>query len=118
MKLEWSSFRLLTEANIKTYVPTGPGVYKLSVKLKNAKWICYYVGQADRLEKRLFDHIAGTEPNECIKEHIVNHNNGYEYARVDKGSDREGIEKFLYDHFKPECNKVDPGGTPIEVNLP
>jgi len=43
---------------------------------------------------------------------------GLEYARVGKRGNRDGIEKFLYDHYKPECNKNDPGGTPIEVNLP
>jgi excinuclease UvrABC nuclease subunit len=118
VKLEWSSLRPLTEANIKTYLPTGSGVYLLWAQLKNDEWRCYYVGQADRLEKRLFEHIVGSEANECVKEHIVSHNNGYEYARVDKRSDREGIEKSLYDHFKPACNRADPGGMPIEVNLP
>lgn len=118
MKLEWSSLRPLTTANNKTYVPTGSGVYLLWAQLKNDEWRCYYVGQADRLEKRLFEHIADTEANECIREHIVSHNNSYEYASVDKKTDRDGIEKYLYDHFKPTCNDVDPGGSPIEVNLP
>ena len=33
-------------------------------------------------------------------------------------SDRVGIEKFLYVYFTPECNKQDPGGRSIEVNIP
>jgi hypothetical protein len=41
-----------------------------------------------------------------------------EYAKVDRRSDRDQIEKFLCDHYRPECNTVDPGGAPIVVNLP
>jgi len=33
---------------------------------------------------------------------------GVEYAKVDRQDDRDGIEKFLYDHYRPECNEVNP----------
>ena len=76
------------------------------------------MGQANNLEQRLLDHMSHDERNECIRENVSKHISSLEYAKVGKQGDRDGIEKFLYDHYKPECNKSDPGGTPIEVNLP
>jgi len=118
MNIQWSIFQRLTEDNIRKYVPTSSGVYLLWVQLKSEKWRCYYVGQAQNLEDRLLSHTSAQEPNDCIKTNVSEHISGYEYAKVAKQSDRDGIEKFLYDHYKPECNKSDPGGTAIEVNLP
>jgi predicted GIY-YIG superfamily endonuclease len=118
MQITWSSFQNLTEENVKKYVPRDAGVYLLWVKLKNGKWRCYYAGQADDLERRLLEHLSDEEKNSCIKAKVRDHISGYEYAKVAKQSDRDGIEKFLYDHYKPECNEKDPGGEPIEVNLP
>ena len=76
-----------------------------------------WAGASD-LEDRLLDHLSDSEENECIKTKVARFICGYEYAEVAKQSDRDGIEKFLYDHYPPECNQVDPGGTPIKVNLP
>ena len=118
MKIDWSFFQRLTEDNINKYVTTSAGVYLLWVQLKSDKWKCYYVGQAQNLEERLLAHISSNEPNNCIKENVSKYISGYELAKVGKQSDRDGIEKFLYDQFNPECNKSDPGGTPIQVNLP
>ena len=118
MQVKWSTFKRLTEDNIRRYAPTSAGVYLLWVQLESEKWRCYYVGQAQDLEDRLLAHISDNERNDCIKDHVSKYINGYEYAKVAKQTDRGGVEKFLYDHFKPECNKIDPGGTPIEVNLP
>lgn len=118
MEVSWSSFQRLTEENIEKFVPKDSGVYLLWVKLKNDKWRCYYVGQAGDLERRLLDHLSTDEPNACIKTNVHDYISGYEYANVSRQADRDGIEKFLYDYYKPECNEADPGGKPIEVNLP
>ncbi len=118
MQVEWSTFRLLTEENVNAYVPRDAGLYLLWVKLKNDKWRCYYVGQADDLERRLLQHLSPDEENKCIKDNAQNYISGYEYARITRQGDRDGVEKFLYDHCKPECNVVNPSGTPIPVNLP
>ena len=120
MKINWSAFHdKYDEENVRKYTPTKPGVYLLWVKLKEGnKWKCFYCGLADNLEDRLLDHLSDSEKNERIKEEVKKYVCGFEWAEVAKQSDREGIEKFLYDHYKPECNKVDPGGTPTEINLP
>lgn len=119
MHITWSSFHdEYTEEKVRRYVPTNAGVYLLWVKLKNGKWKCFYVGQASDLEDRLLDHLSTAETNKCIKNNVSQYICGFEYAKVSRQSDRDGIEKFLYDYYKPKCNQVDPGGTPIEVNLP
>jgi len=118
MKLDWRTFQTLTEDNIRKSVTTSSGIYLLWVKLENGKWRCYYIGIAENLEQRLLDHLSTSETNACIKEHVTKHTSCYEYAEVSKQSDHDGAEKFLYDHFKPECNRLDPGGTAIEVNIP
>ncbi len=53
-----------------------------------------------------------------MKEKVGKKKCGFEYAEVGRQADRDGAEKYLYDHYDPECNQVDPGGTPTDVNLP
>ena len=119
MQVVWSVFRELNENSVKNNVPETAGIYLLWVKLTTDKWQCYYVGKAVNLQSRLLQHCSVAEENECIKNNVQNYISGYEFAEVAKQSDRDGIEKFLYDQYnKPECNKQDPSGTPITVNLP
>lgn len=118
MNITWSSFYVLNNDNIREYVPTSAGVYLFWVKLKNDKWHCFYVGQTNDLETRFIQHLSSSEQNECLKTNISKYICGFEYAKVSKQDDRNGIEKFLYDHYSPECNESDPGGIPIEVNIP
>ena len=97
MYLEWSSFYTpYTEQEVKKYVPIDSGIYLLWVQLKNEKWRCSYVGQADDLEDRLLNHLSKFEENECIKTKASKYVCGFEYAKVSRESDREGIENFLY----------------------
>ncbi len=118
MQIIWSTFQRLIEENVNRYVPKDSGVYLLWVKLKNDKWRCYYAGQATDLKSRLFEHLSNNEENTCIKNNVQNYISGYEYAKISLQSDRDSIEKFLYDYYKPSCNEKEPGGVPISVNLP
>ena len=117
-KIVWSSFFTpYTETSVKTNVPQGKGVYLLWVKYSTGRWECFYVGQADDLQKRLLDHLSDQEENKCIKEN-VKYTCGFYYANVSLQSDRDGIEKALYDYYETPCNQNDPGGTPIHLNVP
>lgn len=119
MKISWSAFHsTYTDSEVKKYVPKEAGVYLLWVKLKSGKWSCFYVGKAENLETRLLDHLSVNEENKCIKNNVTEYSCGFEYAKVSKESARKGIEKYLYDHYSPKCNQADPGGYPIQVNLP
>ena len=120
MIVTWSDFFTpYTEETVKANATTSSGVYLLWVQLEIEKWICFYVGQALNIYDRFLDHLSNEEENECIKEQVSKYVCGFEYTVISKQADRDGIEKYLYDHYnKFECNKVDPGGKPIPVNLP
>lgn len=119
-QIEWSGFRnSFTEDDIKRNVDEKAGVYLFWVKLKNEKWRCFYVGQANNLKTRLMQHLSDSEANECITTNVSKYVCGYEYTFVGRQIDRDGIEKYLYDYYNPECNKISPPEVvPIEVNLP
>jgi hypothetical protein len=71
----------------------------------------------DNVEERLLDHLRSSDPNTCIKSLVAGGRAGVLWARVPKAQ-LGGVEKYLDDHYKPRCNRADPGGTPIQVNLP
>lgn len=118
MKLNWHFLATYDEATVENHAPLGAGVYLLWVKLKDGRWRCFYAGQSSGLEGRLLEHLSPDEPNGCIKKKVGAYICGFEYAEVGRQSDRDGIEKYLYDCYSPECNKQDPGGAPVVVNLP
>jgi len=120
MIIEWSGINSnYSEDEVKKYVPIESGVYLLWEKLAESnKWLCFYVGKTKGLEKRLLEHLSDNEDNDCIKKKVAEKVCGFEYAKVANQNERDGIEKFLYDHYNPSCNVQDLGGKPIEVNLP
>jgi hypothetical protein len=65
-------------------------------------WMCYYVGQADDLEMRLQEHLAGIEPDPCMQQKIAA--SAFRFAEIEAKRDRNGVERFLYDRYRPECN--------------
>jgi excinuclease UvrABC nuclease subunit len=118
MEIEWSVQHNHTTENVQSYAPESSGVYILLVRKESGKCKRYYIGQAKNLKERLLDHLAATEENECIKNKVKDKVVGFRFAKVGRQSERDGIEKFLYDKIDPKCNKEDPGGEPIVVNLP
>ena len=119
MEVKWSGFFTpYSQEKVKLNATESAGIYLLWVKLKNDKWRYFYAGQAKNIKQRLLDHLSDSEENKCIKENVSKFVCGFEYAVISKQDDRDGAEKYLYDHYKPECNNVDPGGKPIEINLP
>lgn len=119
MNITWENFNNLTEDNVSRNVSNSSGVYLIWVKLNNNKWRCIYVGIAEYLSDRLSNHLSKTEPNLKLRKHVQEHICGFEYVLVARKSDREGIERFLYDTYKkPECNEIEPIGMPLQVNLP
>ncbi|MBN4085036.1 GIY-YIG nuclease family protein [Flavobacteriaceae bacterium AH-315-B10] len=118
-QIKWCSFITPYNNENAEKATTHSGVYLLWVKLENGKWKCFYVGQAINIRNRLSEHLSINAENKCIKNNVSNFICGFEYAEVSNQSDRDNIEKFLYDHYKPKCNKISPPSeTPQEVNLP
>ena len=117
--VDWSIFHgVFDSAEIRRYAPMDPGVYLLWQQVKRDKWVLFYVGETRDLEQTLINHLSGDETNSCVREKVQHHECGFEYAVISSKEIRKGIVKFLYDHYKPKCVPKDPGGRPIEVNLP
>ncbi len=116
MQVGWSTRHAYTEVNISRYAPYGSGVY-LIYKLQSGTWKVDYVGQAVNLDRRLKDHLQPSESNRCVKELVNRTMSAFRFAKV-PAAQLDGVEKYLYDRYRPRCNEVDPGGTAITVNLP
>jgi len=114
----WSGvYRPYDQAQVRIAAPTDPGVYVLWVQREDGGWKQFYVGRADNLETWLLGHLSEDEPNACIKR-TVKHPCGFCWIDITMEYERAGVEKYLYDVWKPECNLADPGGTPLKIPLP
>ncbi len=119
MIVTWSAaFPFQEEQNVKDNAPADKGIYLLLVQLINDKWRCIYVGQSTNIQSRLLEHLSNDENNKNFKGQSSKYICGFKYCLVEQQEARNGIEKFLYNYFKPEYNDKDPGNTPIQVNLP
>lgn len=114
----WSNlFTPYDETQVRMAAPTEPGVYVLSKQAPDGGWNRFYVGKADNLESRLLGHLGEDEPNACIQRNVKN-TCGFRWIDITMEYERSGVEKYLYDVMKPECNLGDPGGTPLKIPLP
>lgn len=63
--------------------------------------------------------MSESENNELIKTNVSKYICGFKFALVGKKEERDGVEKYFYDNYNPECNEVSPPDVnPFEVNLP
>jgi len=106
----WSQRFSLTETGVRSYAPRNAGVYCLWVHLTNGDWRLFYVGKADDLSARLVQHMGASEPNTGIRKHCAEHVCAFSYAAVSHAGDRDVLEKAVYDHHHPECNRCAPVG--------
>lgn len=119
LQLEWQGYYPYNEANVQKYAPTSGGVYKIGIKQKDGKLAVRYVGQANDLDRRLKEHLdLDNEQNGCLAERLRKYHAEFAFAKVGIQSDRDGVEKALYDYYEPACNDEDaiPNGPGIEIN--
>lgn len=115
-RLTWS--RLIAIIPLSSlFIPNFPGVYRLSYRSNNGNIYVFYVGQADDLEARITQHLSETETNPCIRKMLLNYTCYVRYARINDQRVRDGAELFLYRHFSPSCNSVEPEGPNISINV-
>ncbi len=117
--LNWESKAPYNE-NTANNITENSGVYIICNELNNSNYIVRYVGQASDLKKRLTEHFYDTEENEELKRYLKkDYIFKVYYAKVSRQSDRDKIESFLYNKFKPIFNNISPpGDEELEVNLP
>ena len=102
---EWIDRVPYNSGTVDLYAPETAGVYRLIYK-SNDDYYVFYVGQSDNLKERLKDHLSPGEPNECIKNHLKNHDCFFRYIEIGTQSERDRIEREEIDHWKPSCNAV------------
>ena len=116
LKLNWSTRYEYTGSNVNVHAPTSGGVYRLMYK-SGDEYQVFYVGQAGNIDERLRQHLAGTEPDACIKRHLRDYTCYFRYAEIASIADRNGAERALYDKYKPTCNTIVPPGPPADINF-
>jgi excinuclease UvrABC nuclease subunit len=114
----WSKcYKPYNETTVNKDAPISAGVYALCVKYKKNGWVCFYIGKGENIQSRILDHLRNDEENDCIKGN-VKYKCAFCWIEITTEGERSGAEKYLYDTINPECNQMDPGGTPIEIPLP
>jgi excinuclease UvrABC nuclease subunit len=116
--LSWNGYHEYNENIVLRLVPDDAGVYKLSVQLKNGRLKPFYVGQTKNLKKRLQEHLKTYETNACIKKQVNHYICHFKFALLSRQEERDGAERALYLHYKPECNDPEaiPSGPDIDIN--
>ena len=100
---EWSKRYEYTRSGVQDNAPSTSGVYRLIYHLGESYYV-FYVGQSEDLQKRLNDHLASSEENSCIKQHLREHACYFRYLEIDSASERDSIEQEQIDKFEPKCN--------------
>lgn len=113
--LTWSRLIEITPLSA-LLLPNFPGVYRLSYRDDNGSIYVFYVGQAENLRDRINQHLSVNEENIGIKSKLSNRTCYMRYARVNNPSVRNGAELFLYHHYSPSANLIEPTGPTININ--
>ncbi len=116
--LTWTKRTALTEDIINSIPEVISGVYRLSYKSNDGSYYVFYVGQAEDIKQRLFEHLSIYEENECIKDHLRTKECFFKYAVITRKNVRDATERAAYREYKPSCNYQEPSGNDsIQVNL-
>jgi excinuclease UvrABC nuclease subunit len=101
---QWSERYPYTEANVQKYAPVSGGVYRL-INKNGDNYYVFYIGESDNLKRRLLEHLAPSEPNACIKRHLLVYNCFFRFLEVNSSQERSRIEQEQIKEYDPTCNK-------------
>ena len=102
-------------------VPERPGVYIISTRQEtDHEYEVKFVGQANNLRTRINGHWSRQEKNPKLKAHIAEkYIMKLNYAIVESQEDRDGMELYMYELFKPPFNlNAPPGKTAVSCTIP
>ena len=117
IRLKWNK----TEPPNFLNVPERPGIYIISTRQEtDHEYEVKYVGQADNLLARVKEHWSKKEKNPGLKSHIAEkYIMKFNFSIVNSKPEREGMELYLYEIFKPPFNKKPSSAkTAINCTLP
>lgn len=93
----------LTEEIISLHVPSGPGVYILSIRLANGVHHTFFTSQTDNLYKSLRKYITKdpAELPEDIFEYVIKYRCYFSFFLIPETVYREEVEKMLRNTIDP-----------------
>ncbi|GAH76029.1 unnamed protein product [marine sediment metagenome] len=97
--MKWSTCYSYTRDNVKIYVPTSKGVYRLLIKNR-----IFYIGQAKNLQKRLLEHLGTRERNRCLKKYLQNYSCFFRFSELNCDEDLLQTERDQILKYNPPCN--------------
>lgn len=114
-KLYW----MIVYNNDFNSVPEKPGVYMITCKCENGKEIVVYSGQSTNLCRRLKEHWSDNEVNLELRKAIKRYSYSLcVYYAVTSQYVLDGIEKYLFDLYKPQFQDRAPDTEAISCNFP
>ena len=123
LRVDWSPVLDYTERMVTLHAPSDGGVYCLYYQSGSERKV-FYVGQAPSLMEGLRGHLAATEPNPCIKQHLQGYKCSFRYAKIGNRfaeettiANRNGAERALYERYRPGCNDVPQTADAVEINF-
>ena len=120
LRVTWSSRITHNEGNVEHSVPLKGGIYRL-LGAQEGGYGVFYVGQSDKLQRRLLEHLSNEEKNDCIKNRLKD-TVYFRFALLDDENDRLCAESYMYQEYDvdgngPPCNIKKPEVAPCEINL-
>lgn len=116
MILNWTDLIQLNTEGV-TPIKNAAGVYRLSYKSpSDNNYHVYYVGQAEDLCSRLFDHLLQNEVNSKCRQFLKSYDCFFRAALVPNKAVRDGVEVALYNKFSPTCCERMPNALPADIN--
>jgi len=120
LRVTWSSRITYNEGNVEHNVPLKGGIYRL-LRAQEGGYGVFYVGESDKLQRRLLEHLSDEEKNDCIKKRLKD-TAYFRFALLDGESNRLCAESYMYQEYDvdrngPPCNNKKPAVDPCEINL-
>ena len=117
MEVKWTKLIPLDQSGVNR-IKEVPGVYRISHYDSNdQKYRIHYVGQAENLKERLWQHLSGNEVNSCCSRFLKSYKCYFRACVVSTQSNRDSVEVALYEKYKPECVERIPDVKAISINF-
>ncbi len=100
---EWSERYPYSERDVRAHASSTGGVYRL-INKSGEKYLVFYVGQTNDLQRRLLEHLSPDEPDACIKGHVKGYSCYFRFIQISSASERVRVEKEQIQQWKPSCN--------------
>ena len=120
LTLNWSKLTQLNESEISK-LPEKGGVFRLSERNSEGKFIVFFVGKAINLRTELLKIFQSEANDEMLNKYLkvkTGTEIAFKYAPNDNEETRRSVERQMYQHYLPIMNTQEPEASmEIEANL-